>query len=182
MTTIALFGGSFNPPHIAHAMVCLYVLETTNVDRVVMVPALRHAFDKQLVDFEHRYQMCRIAASIFGDRVQVSRVEERMGGESRTFHTIERLAVEHPDWSFRLVIGSDILEETHKWYRWDDVAKLAPPIVVARKGYRNDTVPGVVMPEFSSTEVREKLARGEDAVPLLSRAVMDYIAERGLYR
>lgn len=181
MTRIALFGGSFNPPHIAHSMVCLYVLETADIDKVLMVPTYQHAFDKELVDFEHRFAMCELVARLFGDRVEVSRVEEEMGGDSLTFNTISELQKRRPEASFRLVVGSDILDETHKWYRWDDIAEIAPPIVVGREGYRDGEIGGVLMPNFSSTEVRELLAGGQDAVPLLSRAVMDYIAERGLY-
>ncbi len=180
--TIALFGGSFNPPHLAHEMVCLYALETGLVDRVLMVPTFRHAFDKELVSFEDRFEMCRRAAALFGDRVEVSRIEEELGGESRTLRTLERLAADRPQARWRLVIGADILAETDSWYRWEDVVALAPPIVVGRGGYRNDTACRIIMPDFSSTEVRARLARGDDAVGLVSRSVMDYIAERGLYR
>jgi nicotinate-nucleotide adenylyltransferase len=180
--TIALFGGSFNPPHLAHEMICLYVLETEPVDRVLVVPAHQHAFEKQLADFEDRYNMCRLAMAMFGDRVEVSRVEQELGGESRTLRTLERLRRDRPRASWRLVIGTDILADTDSWHRWEDVVKLAPPIVVGRGGYRNDSDCPVVIPDFSSTEVRARVARGDDAVPLVSRAVMDYIAERGLYR
>jgi nicotinate-nucleotide adenylyltransferase len=119
----------------------------------------------------------------------VSRVEEivtreRGQGVSRTLHTLEHLAAAHPGVSFRLVIGADILAETDKWHRWDDVVALAPPIVIGRTGY---ALPGALvcpieMPAVSSTEIRERLARGEDVMPLLPRAVLGYIAERGLYR
>ena len=52
MTTVALFGGSFNPPHIAHQMVALWVLETQAVDGLWMLPTWRHPFGKPLVDHE----------------------------------------------------------------------------------------------------------------------------------
>jgi nicotinate-nucleotide adenylyltransferase len=180
--TIALFGGSFNPPHIAHAMVCLTVLETQPVDRVLVVPTFDHAFDKELAPFDDRMAMCRLAMATFADRVEVSDVERDLGGESRTWRTLERLRVDRPDTSWRLVVGSDILAQTELWQRWDEVTAIAPPIVIARAGHDNAFAGGVVIPDVSSTEVRARLARGESAVPLVSRAVMDYIAGRGLYR
>ena len=192
MHRVALFGGSFNPPHVAHQMVCLVVLETCPVDAVWMVPTYRHPFDKQLADFEERIAMCELIARPLGERVVVSRIEAELEADkSRTLDTLLELRERHPETRFRLVIGADILAETSKWYRWADVEALAPPIVVGRTGYqhihgaaldpRYDVV-GLDLPRVSSTEVRERLARGQRAEPLLSRAVMDHIAARGLYR
>ena len=62
MTRIALFGGSFNPPHIGHQMACLYVLETSSCKELWMVPTFRHPFDKALAPFEDRFEMCRRAS------------------------------------------------------------------------------------------------------------------------
>ncbi len=181
---VALFGGSFNPPHIAHAMVSLYVVETQPVDELWVVPAFRHPFQKELVPFEHRFAMCERAFSVLGDRVTVSDIERELDRDaSRTLDTIGALYERHDELALRLVVGSDILAETHKWYRWEEVARLAPPIVIGRAGYAADEDPhAIALPDVSSTEVRARLARGETAVPLVSRAVMDYIAEQELYR
>jgi nicotinate-nucleotide adenylyltransferase len=195
MRRIALFGGSFNPPHLAHQMVCLVVLETCPVDEVWMVPTYRHPFSKELIDFEHRVAMCELAAALFAGRVQVSRIEAEIDAPvSRTLDTLLELRERHPQTRFRLVIGADILSETGKWHRWPDVAALAPPIVVGRGGYdvgdgdrearlgADHDIVDLELPTVSSTEVRARLARRESALPLLSRTVMDYIAERGLYQ
>ena len=195
---IALFGGSFNPPHLAHQMACLVVLETEEVDEVWMVPTWRHAFGKDLAPFEDRVEMCRRAAAVFGGRVTVSTIERDLGGaESRTIHTLEALAARMPGASFRLVIGADVLAERDSWLRWDDVVRLAPPIVLGRTGAEagggagapaggaapaTPAGPAVSLPAISSTEIRDRLRRGESALPLVPRAVMDYIAGRGLYR
>jgi nicotinate-nucleotide adenylyltransferase len=178
--TIGLFGGSFNPPHVAHQMVMLYVLETCAVDELWMIPTYRHAFAKELIDFEHRCRMCELAAAALGTRVRVSRIEGELGRDvSRTLDTIEALGARHPDTRFRLVVGADILQESHKWYRWDRIEVLAPPIVVGRAGL---DVRGVEMPAVSSTEIRERLARGEPVDDLVPCSVVRYIDEQGLYR
>jgi len=179
----AVFGGSFNPPHVAHQMAALYVLETQPVDAVVVVPAYRHPFDKKLTSFEHRLEMTRLAMAPLGPRAVVSDVEREIGGEaSLTLHTLQALSARHPDVSLRLVIGSDILPEREKWYRWDEVARLAPPIIIARAGFPAPDDAAVEMPAVSSTEVRARLARGESGLPLVPRSVSDYILVHGLYR
>ncbi|MBE7450316.1 MAG: nicotinate-nicotinamide nucleotide adenylyltransferase [Kofleriaceae bacterium] len=188
-TTVALFGGSFNPPHVAHALVALYVLETAPVDAVWLVPTWRHAFGKELAPYEDRVAMCALAAAPLGPRALVSRVEEEVarvrGGESRTLHTLEHLATTHPGHAFRLLVGADILGEAASWHRWDEICRRAPPIVVGRGAVTpppGAAVTELSMPAVSSTEVRRRLAAGQDVAGLVSRTVLGYIAGRGLYR
>jgi nicotinate-nucleotide adenylyltransferase len=184
--TIALFGGSFDPPHLAHQMACLYALACEPVDQVWLLPTYRHAFGKPLAPFDDRVAMCERAAAPLSGGVVVSRVEEEVararGAESRTFHTLVHLGAAHPDLAFRLLIGEDILAETASWHRWDDVVRLAPPIVVGRGGAEQAAGPVVRLPPISSTDVRQRLRRGDPVAPLVPRAVLDYIAGRGLYR
>ena len=189
MTRVALFGGSFNPPHVAHQLVALYVLETQPVDELWFVPAYVHAFGKQLASYEDRIAMCELLAPALGPRVRVSRVEEELAHRpgfvaSRTLDLVQHLVEQGHQ--VRLVVGSDILAETAKWYRWADVAALAPPIVVAREGFDlppGSTVTGVAMPAISSTQIRDAAGRGdlEALTGLLPRQVLRYIAGRGLY-
>jgi nicotinate-nucleotide adenylyltransferase len=189
MASIGLFGGSFNPPHIAHQLVALYVLESQDVDQVWLVPTFRHAFGKDLAPFSDRVAMCEQAMASLGSRVAVSQIEATLAARpgfvaSRTLHLVEALLEEYPDYRFRLVIGSDILSETSQWYRWDDVVRLAPPIVIGRSGH---LVPGctateLAMPLVSSTEIRRRLSNREPVGDLLPRQVVRYIDQRGLYR
>ncbi len=130
---VAVFGGSFNPPHVAHALAAVLVLVTEDVDRLLVVPAYQHPFGKPLAPFVDRAAMCDLAMG-FIPGVEVSRIEESLGGESRTLRTLEHLASQHPDWHLRLVVGADILAEAPRWFGFDVIAKLAPPIVLARAG------------------------------------------------
>jgi nicotinate-nucleotide adenylyltransferase len=186
--TIALFGGSFNPPHAAHQLVALYVLETVpDVDALWFVPTYVHPFGKPLVAYEHRIAMCELAARPLGPRVRVDRAEQRLAEQpgfqsSRTLELLALLDAERPGEQFRLVIGADILAETSKWYRWDEVVRRAPPIVIGRSGHPQYFETGVVMPEISATRVRELLAAHDPQVAsLVPREVLRYIAEHGLY-
>lgn len=181
--TLAVFGGSFNPPHVGHQLACLYVLETQPVDEVMMVPCFRHPFDKTLVDFADRVEMCRRAAWRLEPRVSVSTVEEDLGpGMSLTLQTLETLMRLHPGCAFRLVMGADLLAERDKWYRWSEVERLASPIVLGRQGYPRPSAAGIDLPGVSSSMVREHLVRGEPVDHLVPQQVIRYIHERGLYR
>ncbi len=189
MATIGLFGGSFNPPHVAHQLVTLYVLESQDLDEVWLLPTYRHAFGKDLAPFEDRMAMCRLAIAPLGPRAKVLATEAELAQRpdfraSRTLHLLEALRDAHPEHRFRLIVGSDILAEADKWYRWDAVVALAPLLVIGRAGHLppNATATELVMPEVSSTEVRKRVARRESVRNLLPREVVRYIDERGLYR
>jgi len=197
MARVALFGGSFNPPHVAHQMVALYVLETQPVDELWFVPTYAHPFGKALVDYEHRIAMCELAAAALGPRAQVSRAEAELAARPGfvTSHTLDLvdhvIAAGHAP---RLVIGADILRDAAKWHRWADVVARAPLIVVGRAGHAlpsgsaalvaPSVAPvAVTMPEISATHVRDLLARGDSgAAGLVPRDVLRYIAQHHLYQ
>ena len=177
-----VFGGSFNPPHLAHVLAVTVVLARFEVERVLVVPTHQHPFAKSLAPYDDRVKMCELAMG-FIPRVVVSRVEEELGGESKTLRTIDHLRAEHPSWNLRFVMGADIVVESKKWYRFDRVAELAPTIVLGRAGVAYEGAPASVLPAISSTEVRAKIASGawtelEEVVP---REVLGWIRARGLY-
>jgi nicotinate-nucleotide adenylyltransferase len=180
---VALLGGSFNPPHVAHLMAAYWTLATQDVREVWLLPSFRHPFGKELAPFEDRVRMCELAAR--GVRgVAVCTAERELAEDplvGKTARTLEHLAAKHPDLDFLLVVGADILPDTPKWWRWDRVTELARVVVVGREGF--PPVPGApILPAISSTEIRARIARGEDVSGLVPRQVREYVAERGLYR
>jgi len=118
-------------------------------------------------------------------QVEVSRVEQELGGESRTLRMLEHLARTHSDWRLRLVIGADILAEAPRWFGFEAIAKLAPPIVLGRAGPDRTNPSGVLslLPEVSSTRVREAIANGSwgEVERVVPRSVLAYVRARGLY-
>jgi nicotinate-nucleotide adenylyltransferase len=180
---VALLGGSFNPPHVAHLMAAYWTLATQDVREVWLLPSFRHPFGKALVPFDDRVRMCELAAR--GVRgVAVCTAERELAGDplvGKTARTLEHLVTKHPEVDFGLVVGADILPDTSKWYRWDRVTELARVIVVGREGF--PPVGGApTLPAISSTEIRARLGRGEDVSGLVPRKVREYVEERGLYR
>jgi nicotinate-nucleotide adenylyltransferase len=190
MTTlrVAVFGGSFNPPHTAHLETAVVVLACHPIDRVLVVPAFQHPFAKALAPFEDRVRMCELAMGWLPG-VEVTRVEQELRGEGKTLHTLEHLRRVHPDWTLRLVMGADLVAESSKWYRFDRVRELAPPLLIGRAGidvHASDLgpPPRVVLPPISSTEVRAHIRAGawEELGDIVPRAVLEHVRARGLYR
>ncbi len=181
--SVALLGGSFNPPHVAHLMAAYWILATQQVGEVWLLPSYRHPFGKDLVPFDDRVRMCELAARELRG-VAVCTAERELADDplvGKTARTLEHLAAKHPDHDFALVVGADILPEAVKWYRWDRIQELARVIVVGREGF--PSVPGAPsLPAISSTEVRARIARGEDVTGLVPRRVREYVEKKGLYR
>jgi nicotinate-nucleotide adenylyltransferase len=186
---VGLFGGSFNPPHVAHQLTALYVLETQPVDELWFVPTYAHPFGKPLVAYEHRIAMCELAAAALGPRVRVSRAEAELAARpgfvaSHTLDLVDFVAA--AGHAPRLVVGADILGDAARWHCWDDVVARAPLIVVGRVGHDappGSTVTEVAMPKISATRVRDLLAHGDSgATGLVPRDVLRYIAQHQLYQ
>ncbi len=189
---VALFGGSFDPPHVGHQMACLYLLLTYGVDEVWMIPVFRHAFDKRSAPFAHRVAMCQRAAAAVGPRVRVSTIEEELGGQSYTLVTVQALKERFPEHEFALVIGADLIKERERWYGWPVLAALVPFHVLARGGVTatEAAVPpardlhhpdSVALPEVCSTTMRAQLRDGQLPHGRVARDVLSYIQEHGLY-
>jgi nicotinate-nucleotide adenylyltransferase len=183
---VAFYGGSFNPPHVAHVLAAVYAL-SVGFERVLVVPVFEHAFDKPLTSFVERVQLCELAMTWLPE-VEVSRIEERLPVPSLTLRTIETIKAEHPEWQLRLLVGADALVDSVKWHRFQEIARLAPPFVLGRVGVVHAAAPPPVLPGISSTRVRSLLARRhvdaaaraelELAVP---KRVLEWIEAHGLY-
>lgn len=161
---VGVFGGSFDPPHLGHALVPAYLFARGLVDRVVVAPVADHPFGKTMRPFADRLLLTRVAlsgaAGAFGPGVSVTDLEATLaaehGGPSTTLRLLEAVAAEHPDAQVRLVIGSDIIADgqTDRWHRWDTIERRFPPIVVPRSGFANDGAVPCALPAISSSEVR----------------------------
>lgn len=179
--TVAVYGGSFDPPHIVHALVAGYVLGSHAVDKLIVVPTGQHPFAKDLTPHEHRIAMCELAMRHLRN-VEVSAIEAELPAPSLTLHTLEALQAREPSVQLRFVLGSDLLPETPKWHAFDRICELAPPIVVRRAGYPTPDAAGPSLPEVSSSQLREMLRKGLSTEGYLDREVAAYIAKHGLYR
>jgi len=178
---VAIYGGSFDPPHLGHVLSVAWTLSATEVDEAWIIPTWKHVFDKEHgASFEQRLSMCELAfAALRG--VEISDIERRLGGVSRTLDTLDALEAEHPEAVFRLLIGADVLPTTDRWYQWEEVAKIAPPLVIGRQGYPVPEGCPISIPNINSTDIRSALANAADVRGLVPTAVINHIRSHGLY-
>jgi nicotinate-nucleotide adenylyltransferase len=186
---VALYGGSFDPPHLGHRGALELLSDNPDIDRVLMIPVFEHAFEKRLAPFFHRVAMCQLAAKDLG-KVEVSQVEAAFDAPSYTLYTLRHLRTRHPDWRMRLVVGSDVLSDTEQWLSFEEVRKLAPLLPLGRRGYPHPDAPEAILPEVSSSQVRRLLTDanaprvGQTRQRLLQHLqsqVLDYIDKHRLY-
>ncbi len=176
---IGVYGGSFNPPHVGHAMVASWVLWTEQADEVWLMPTFAHAFSKQLAPFEDRMAMLREVCAALGAGARVDPLERDLPSPSYTIDTLDELARRHPEHQFHLICGSDTLDDTDSWKDWDRIERDYRPIIAGRAGYRE--IAGVPsFPGVSSTDVRRRLAAGESVDRLVPAGVLRLAA--ALYR
>lgn len=153
MTTMVLYGGSFNPPHQGHVAVAKWLLE--HFDKVLIAPVVNHAFNKDLFPFETRAKWFKDSVS---GEIEIVHSEDRY-----TIDLVERL--QERVGPLALVVGSDILTETQRWHRWDDLIKIVEILVVARKGvpmipHSFRTIQVDAAPEISSSQLRQYAMTG----------------------
>lgn len=183
---IGLFGGSFNPPHMAHVMVVAWALSGAEVDQIWVIPNGGHPFGKRLLPFAERLELCRLAFACFGERVRLLDVEAAPGVHY-SIDTLHKLQGLHPGHRWRWIMGSDTLADAAHWKQWDELLRQAPPLIVPRRAHLPDTLASAgdfALPDISSTLLRGLLEQGrlDGLEHLLPRPVLRRILERGLYR
>jgi len=127
-----MFGGAFDPPHLAHRALAEAALDQLGLDVLHIMPT-GQAWHKAraLSSAEHRVAMCHLA---FGDlpRTRIDRRETTRQGPSYTADTLAELAREYPGASLFLVLGADQLLAFKSWVRWPEVLEQAQLAVANR--------------------------------------------------
>lgn len=194
MIKTGIFGGAFNPVHKGHVRLAEEAVKQLKLKKLLIVPTYDSPHkETKLAPFEDRAEMCRRA---FGhiEGVEISDIEVKLGGKSFTINTIRELKSLYPEDQFFLLIGGDMLFSFDKWYKYESILKETKVCAVARDNdslvdmmeFANEMGRIKVLPtqaiEISSTEIREKAARGGDISDLVPDGVAEYIAQSGLYR
>ena len=127
--------------------------------------------------------MCHLAIGEMGPQVRISEVERELGGVNRTIDTVEHLQHTFPHLGFRIVIGTDVLQERHLWKEFDRLVELAPPIVLGRTDYPcpDGFEASPPFPNMNSTSIRNSLQEGRELKGQVPLEVEKYIREKNLY-
>ncbi len=185
-----MFGGTFDPPHVAHLVTAIEARAALSLDVVLMVVA-NHPWQKvgtrTITPAADRLAMVEAAVEDL-DGIEASDLEIRRGGSTYTVDTLEDLAGEDPDGERFVILGADAAAGLRTWERPDDVAALCRIAVVDRPGATGAVPPGfrvdridVPQLEISSTDLRARAASGRSLRFLVPDRVISVVRDRRLY-
>ena len=189
---VALFGGTFDPPHIGHVTVARDAFEALSVRRVVWIPCGHppHKLPSRLTSPELRLEMTR-AAVANDERFRVSDVEVRREGVSYTVDTVREAVGAASGTRPFLLIGPDQAAAFRGWREPGEIARLARLVVmvpgdgaygrVPSPGVEHTELP-VTRVDISSTQLRARVREGRPLRRLVPEAVRAIVEREGLYR
>lgn len=197
---IGLFGGTFDPPHLAHLILAERCRDGAGLDEVWFMPSYLppHKQDRPITRFEQRCDMVLLATT-GQPAFRLEPIEKELPPPSYTAHTLEELRTRHPDHEFALIVGADSWHDLPGWYEPRRILELARLVVVPRPGsprpkaaelataigvkedsIRLDLVDSPAI-DIASRNIRERVAAGRSIRYLVPRSVEEFIRERRLY-
>ncbi len=191
----AIFGGTFNPPHIGHYQMLSALEESPDIEEIWLMPDRipPHKVCDFLACDEDRIEMCRLLASDF-PKTRLCLAEFEREGKSYTYDTVTEFLKKYPQKDFTFVCGGDMLISFDKWYRYEELLKMLPFTVFRRTDTDNAefdrkaedfsamgmkiTVMSEVITAVSSSFVRNNFDKSRTLVP---EKIYDYIKAGGIY-
>lgn len=191
---IGLFGGTFDPPHLGHVRLALYVLNEKNLQKVILVPSYKTPYEdkESVVSFEHRFNMVNIAVETHPE-LELSDIEGKRGGESYTIDTIRQLKklYDLSSEELFLIVGADSFQRISEWKEPESILSESRVCVLKRNdidsvSYNEQYLKKAELLEndfydVSSSELRMKLAAGDDLGNLIDERVIEYMRKNVLY-
>ena len=189
---IGIFGGSFNPIHLAHKKIILELLDRHYVDKMIVVPTGDEYNKKDLISAKDRMEMAKLSLKGIKN-VEVSDYEVR-NGKKYTYETLLHFKKKYEDDVIYFILGEDNLEEFDTWKNYEALLENYRFLVIRRKGYdeevflkktklRLDNVlfTDIVVEGVSSTKIRKKLKEGEEVIEI-DVNVLNYIQKNKLHK
>lgn len=193
---IGVFGGAFDPPHVAHVALVEAAIADLQLDELRVIPT-GHAWHKTraLSPAHHRLAMAQLAFAHLAHVVVDARETER-AGPSYTVDTLRELTVQWPGAQLFLLMGEDQARALPSWHEWREILRLAIICVAERKGSTTDTteflapqshelrfrrLPVAAM-AVSATDIRARISAHQSVAPLVFEPVARYIALHHLYK
>lgn len=160
MVKVAIFGGSFDPPHIGHQQIAKGVVDILDIDKLLIVPAFLNPFKRStLASPKQRLVWCQTVFESI-DSVEICDYEIHKGRAVYSSETIEYLSKIYE--VAYLVIGADNLHSIQKWHNFEWIDRQITWVIAKRRGFtidRNGLTNSIVLEideEISSTDIRQK--------------------------
>ena len=196
---IALFGGTFDPPHRGHTAIAAAAADRFRLDTVLFAPAGRQPLKAHPAgaSFDDRLAMTRLACAE-DPRFQASTRDAPRpdGAPNYTVDSLISLRDQLPDAQIFNLVGADSFHDLARWHMPERLLQLAEWIVVSRPGYLLADPPGLTLTpaerqrvhlldsvheDVAATSLRERLATGDPCDDLLVPPVLAYIRQHHLY-
>lgn len=199
MKKYGIFGGSFNPIHYGHLMICEYIKEEMGLDKVIFIPTGNPPHKELELSAEDRYEMVRLAISPNPD-FEISDIETIRVKKSYTVDTIRELKKIYKEEKLYFLIGLDSLFQLKTWMKIGDLSQEIEFVVALRPGYLDKeevnkeidflrenfgtkiNLIKTPLYEISSTDLRDRIRVGKSLRYLIPKKVLDYIEESGFYK
>jgi nicotinate-nucleotide adenylyltransferase len=200
---VALFGGTFDPPHRGHLGIARAAADAFQLDQVLFAPAGQQPLklDVASASFADRLAMLELACAEEprDTRFAVSTIDAPRadGTPNYTVDTLTTLREQMPEATLYNLVGADSFLSLRHWRQPERLLALAEWIVVSRPGHSLDDLSALRLTEaqrarvhllqtvhedVSATALRQRLAAGENCADLLARPVVGYIRAHQLYR
>ena len=196
LARIGVYGGAFDPPHLAHSALAAAAVAQLNLDTLLVVPT-GQAWHKArtLTSAADRLAMTRLAFA----QVPKSVVDDRevlRDGPTYTVDTLRELKLQYPASQLFLLMGRDQAKALHTWHEIEEITRLAIICVAERDApiphpsHRQDIEPAftgeyrsIALPRMphSATDIRSRVASGQTLNALVCEAVARYIQDHHLY-
>lgn len=197
---VALFGGSFDPPHRGHLAIARAAADAFGLTKVLFAPTGRQPLKPggAAAPYRARFAMvelaCEADARFAASELDAPRPD---GRPNYTVDTLEMLRRENPRAELFAIAGADAFLDLPRWYESARLFELAQWIVVSRPGFPLRGLEALRLAEtqrarvhlletvedgVSATELRTRLGAGDRWEGLLPDSVAAYIRRHGLYR
>lgn len=136
---IAIFGGSFDPPHLGHDMIVKEVLKSLNINKLIIIPTFLSPFKSEFgAPPNLRLQWCRSLWENLSPKIIVSDYETSQNRAVATIESVIYFKNKFNASRIYLIIGADQLNSLHKWHRYDELKALVSFVVACRDGIKID--------------------------------------------
>ncbi len=192
---IALFGGGFDPPHVAHQSMPIFLIEHGYADQVWYVPVKHHPFGKVVSSDQNRLDMLNLVITHtlqthpnLKDKIRVETWELQQEATSYAINTLRAMAKKHPQYKFRWLIGTDNLPKFHLWGKYQEILSDFGVLVYPRTNCPPEPLlqgmefitdaPAV---SISSTDIRQLAQADQPISQFVLSEVQQYISQKKIY-
>ena len=187
---IGLYFGSFNPIHTGHLVIASHVVNNTDIQQVWFIVSPQNPLKKtsSLLNEYHRLHLVRLAVED-NQEFRVNDTEFKLPKPSYTIDTITYLKEKYPQHAFSIILGSDSMQNLHKWKNFQQLVSTNRLIVYMRPGFDVSQPTGAdivflkaPLLEISATDIRKLIKEGKSVRYLLPDKVLAEVEQNGYYK